>query len=47
MIHHRDVPKFLLYCLWKGFTFEERMTVGDLRKMCDDLEIHYETDFWL
>ena len=47
MIQQKDVAKFLLYCLWKGFTFEERMTVGDLRKICDDQNIKYETDFWL
>ena len=47
MIHQKDVAKFLLYCLWKGFTFEERMTVAVLRDMCDELEIKYDTDYWM
>ena len=36
MIHQKDMEKFPLYCLWKSFTLEQRMTVGDLRKMYDD-----------
>jgi len=47
MIHQKDVARFLLYCLWKGFTFEERMTVAALRCMCDELEIKYDTDYWM
>ncbi len=47
MIHHHEVTKFLLYCLWKGFTFKERMTVATLRDMCDELEIKYDTDCWM
>ena len=46
MIHQKDVTKFILYCFWKGFTFEERFTVGDLRKLCDDHKIEYSTDNW-
>ena len=42
-----DVMKFIQSCFWKGFTFEERMTVGILRDMCDELEIKYETDYWM
>jgi hypothetical protein len=46
MVHQKDVAKFILYCFWKGFTFEERFTVGDLRKLCDDHKIEYSTDNW-
>ena len=46
MIHQKDVAKFILYSFWKGFTFEERFTVGDLRKLCDEHKIEYSTDFW-
>jgi hypothetical protein len=42
-----DVMKFIQYCFWKGFTFQERMTVKILRDMCDELEIKYETDYWM
>ena len=44
---HTDVMKFIQYCFWKGFTFQEKMTVGILRDMCDELEIKYETDCWM
>ena len=44
---HTDVMKFIQYCFWKGFTFKERMTVATLRDMCDELEIKYETDYWM
>ena len=44
---HTDVMKFIQYCFWKGFTFQEQMTVGILRDMCDELEIKYETDYWM
>jgi hypothetical protein len=41
-----DVPKFVLCALWKGFTFDERLTVAELRELCDTYEIKYQTDFW-
>ena len=44
MIHQEDVAKFILYALWKGFTFKDRMNVGELRKMCDEFKIKYSTD---
>jgi hypothetical protein len=40
------VPKFVLCALWRGFTFEERMSVADLRNLCDTYEIKYQTDSW-
>ena len=46
MIHQEGVAKFILCCFWKGFTFEERFTVADLRKLCDEYEIKYSTDNW-
>ena len=46
-VHHMDVMKFIQYCFWKGFTFQEQMTVKILRDMCDELEIRYQTDFWV
>ena len=46
MIHQKDVAKFVLCSFWKGFTFEERFTVKDLRKLCDEYKIEYSTDFW-
>ena len=46
MIHQKDVAKFVLCSFWKGFTFEERFTVKDLRELCDEYEIEYSTDFW-
>ena len=36
---------FVLF--WKGFTFEERFTVKELRELCDEYEIEYQTDFWM
>ena len=42
----KDVAKFVLCSFWKGFTFEERFTVKDLRELCDEYEIEYSTDFW-
>jgi len=47
MIHQKDVAKFVLCCLWKGFTFEERLSVSELRKLCDEYDIEYETDNWM
>ena len=47
MIHQKDVAKFVLCCLWKGFTFEERLSVSELRKLCDEYDINYETDNWM
>ena len=44
---HMDVMKFIQYCFWKGFTFEERFSVAELRKLCDEYEIKYETDNWI
>ena len=46
MIHQKHVAKFILCCFWKGFTFEERFTVADLRELCDKYEIEYSTDNW-
>ena len=46
MIHQKDVAKFVLCSLWKGFTFEERLTVKNLRELCDEYEIEYSTDNW-
>ena len=46
MIHQEGIAKFILCCFWKGFTFEERFTVADLRKLCDEYEIKYSTDNW-
>ena len=46
MIHQKDVAKFILCSFWKGFTFEERFTVKDLRALCDEYDIEYSTDFW-
>ena len=46
MIHQKHVAKFILCCFWKGFTFEERFTVADLRELCDQYEIEYDTDNW-
>jgi hypothetical protein len=46
MIHQKDVAKFILCSFWKGFTFEERFTVKDLRELCDEYEIEYSTDNW-
>ena len=46
MVEQKDVAKFFLYCLWKGFTFEERLTVADLKDMCDEVGVKYQTDFW-
>ncbi len=47
MIHQENVAKFLLYCLWKSFTCEARMTVGMLGDMCNEQEIKYDTDYWM
>ena len=41
-----DVPKFFLCALWKGFTFDERLTVATLQELCDTYKIKYRTDFW-
>jgi hypothetical protein len=46
MVEQKDVAKFFLYCLWKGFTLEGRLTVADLKDMCDEVDIKYQTDFW-
>ena len=46
MIHQKDVAKFVLCSFWKGFTFEERFTVKELRELCDEYEIEYSTDNW-
>ena len=46
MIHQKHVAKFILCCFWKGFIFEERFTVADLRKLCDKYQIEYATDNW-
>ena len=46
MIPQKDVAKFILCSFWKGFTFEERFTVAELRKLCDEYEIKYSTDNW-
>ena len=46
MIHQKDVAKFVLCSFWKGFTFEERFTVKNLRELCDEYKIEYSTDFW-
>lgn len=46
MIPQKNVAKFILCSFWKGFTFEERFTVKDLRELCDEYEIEYQTDFW-
>ena len=45
-IDANDVPKFILCALWRGFTFEERMSVADLRNLCDTYDIKYQTDSW-
>lgn len=47
MIPQKNVAKFILCSFWKGFTFEERFTVKDLRELCDEYEIEYQTDFWM
>tara|TARA_B100001741_G_C16025014_1_gene357201 strand:+ start:174 stop:476 length:303 start_codon:yes stop_codon:yes gene_type:complete len=47
MIHQKHVAKFILCCFWKGFTFEERFTVAELRNLCDEYNIEYSTDNWL
>jgi hypothetical protein len=47
MIPQRHVAKFILCSFWKGFTFEERFTVKELRELCDKYEIEYQTDFWM
>tara|TARA_Y100000766_G_scaffold256_1_gene190 strand:+ start:69 stop:215 length:147 start_codon:yes stop_codon:yes gene_type:complete len=47
MISQKDVAKFILCSFWKGFTFEERFTVAELRKLCDEYEIDYKTDNWM
>jgi hypothetical protein len=44
MIHSEDVAKFVLYALWKGFTYENRLDVEQLKNMCNELEISYETE---
>ena len=41
-----DVPKFVLCAFWKGFTFNERLIVAELRELCDMNEIKHQTDFW-
>ena len=46
MVEKKDVAKFFLYCLWKGFTFEDRLTVADLKDVCDEVGVKYQTDFW-
>ena len=46
LIPQKDVAKFILCSVWKGFTFEERFTVKDPRDLCDEYEIEYSTDFW-
>ena len=43
MIHNEDVAKFVLYSLWKGFTFEDRLDIEQLKAMCNELPISYET----
>lgn len=47
MIPQKNVAKFILCSFWKGFTFEERFTVKNLRELCDEYEIEYQTDFWM
>ena len=47
MIHQEYVPKFVLCCLWKGFTFEGRLSVSELRKLCEEYDIKYKTDNWM
>tara|TARA_Y200000002_G_scaffold60126_1_gene45473 strand:- start:153 stop:494 length:342 start_codon:yes stop_codon:yes gene_type:complete len=46
MVHQKDVAKFILLCFWKGFTFEERFSVADLKELCEEHDIKYDTDSW-
>jgi hypothetical protein len=46
MVHQKDVARFILYAFWKGFTFKDRLNVGELRDMCDEFKIEYSTDNW-
>ena len=46
MVHQKDVARFILYAFWKGFSFKERLNVGELRDMCDEFKIEYSTDNW-
>ena len=41
MIPQKHVAKFILCSFWKGFTFEKRFTVKDLRDLCDEYEINF------
>jgi hypothetical protein len=46
MVHQKDVARFILYAFWKGFSFKDRLNVGELRDMCDEFKIEYSTDNW-
>ncbi len=40
-IKKREVPKFVLGCLSKGFSSEEKFSIHALQKMCDEKGIRY------
>lgn len=43
IIDKDDVPMFVLESLSKGFNSDERFTITNLKKMCDEKEIKYTT----
>ncbi len=43
----KDVAKFFINCLKKGFNSDERFTLKKLKHMCDKLNIEYRTNTWV
>ena len=46
-IQKKDVAKFFINCLAKGFNYEEKFTLKNLKEMCDEYNIEYINNSWV
>ena len=46
-VHNEHLARFMLCLLNRAFSSDEKLSVKELRDMCDKYEINYSTDHWL
>lgn len=45
-IPQKEVARFVIGSFLTSFNLDKKVTVGDLKTMCDELKIKYQTNYW-
>jgi len=45
-VPQKEVAKFIIGSFLTSFNLVTKLTVGDLKTMCDEMKIQYQTNYW-